>query len=74
MVASPAAGVGIQVQYLFYRFRHVRGCFTNYELYCSRDIFESNTTFEEGGHRDFVRRVQCNRLSTSCFDSFVGQT
>lgn len=73
-MAGPAPGVGIHVQYLFYRFRHAGGCFTNYPLYCSRDIFEPNTTFEEGGHRYFVRRIEGYRFTASCFDSFVGQT
>ena len=73
-MASPATGVGIHVQYLFYRFRHVGGCFTNYPLYCSRDVFEPNTTFEERGHCYFIGRIESNRLATSCFDSFIGQT
>ena len=71
-MTGPASGVGIQVQYLLYRFRDLGGCFTNYPLYCSRDVFESNTTFEEGSHRYLVRRVERDRFATSCFDSFVG--
>jgi hypothetical protein len=74
VVPRPAAGIRVQIQYLIYRFGHLRGCFTNYHCYCSWNVLKSDATLEEGRDSYLISRIQSNRFATSCFDCFVSQT
>lgn len=71
MMAGPASGVGIQVQYLFYRFRLAGGRCSKYSFYCSRNVLESEGTVEKGRNRHFVGGIQRNRLGSPFFDCLV---
>src|SRR5947199_6895875 len=72
--AGSEASIGIDVQYLFYRFGKARRRFIQNRFYCSWYLLETDTAFEERCYRHFVGRVQGNRLRAPCFDGLIGQT
>src|SRR3974390_2876892 len=66
--------VGVHIKYLFNRFGFVRRRFTNYRLYCGRNVLKSEDAIQEGPPRHLVGRVEGNGLRPSLFDCLVGQT
>src|SRR5438270_869639 len=72
--ASPEASIGIDVQYLFYRFGNPYRRFIQNLFYCSWNLLETDTAFEERCYSHFIGGVEGNRLRPPCFDGLIGQT
>src|SRR5437016_8557267 len=72
-LGSKGPCLGINLQYLFNRFRMCLSSFVHHPFYCPRNALKTNHTVQECCHRNLISCIERDCLSSPCLGSFIRQ-